>query len=59
MKYKVKFEFYNELGEWKEAYLDNNGEGFTKEDAIDIARQLRENSIETRHVQLAFIRKAV
>lgn len=41
MRYKVEFEFYNELGEWVETFLDNNGEGFTKEDAIDIARQLR------------------
>lgn len=33
MKYEVKFQFRNEYGEWVDDYLNNNGKGFTKEDA--------------------------
>ena len=54
MKYRVNFEFYNELGEWVETFLDNNEKGFTKEEAMDVARQLRER--ECKHVHLEFMR---
>ena len=50
MKYKVVFEFLNPVGEWKETDLSNNEEGFTKEDAEDVARQLRER--EHRNVKV-------
>ena len=50
MKYKVVFEFLNPAGEWKETDLSNNEEGFTKEDAEDVARQLRER--EHRNVKV-------
>lgn len=42
-KYKVTFEFRNSLGEWETDYLNNNGYGFTLNDAEHIAYQLRCN----------------
>lgn len=56
MKYKVNFDFLNELNEWKEADLDNNGEGFTEEEALDVARELIENSTPIRYVQCVELR---
>lgn len=41
VKYKVVFEFRNELEEWVEADLCDNGAGFSEEDALDLARQLK------------------
>lgn len=41
--YKVTFDFRNSLGEWKTDYLNNNGDGFTLEDAEHIAYQLRQS----------------
>lgn len=40
--YKVIFDFYNNRGEWKTDYLNNNDDGFTLEDAEYIAYQLRQ-----------------
>ena len=42
-KYEVDFRFRNEYGEWVADFLNNNGAGFTKTDALDIARQLFES----------------
>ena len=44
-KFKVVFEFLNELGEWVEADLTNNDKGFTFEEAEDVIRKLRYDSI--------------
>lgn len=38
--YRVWFTFENPLGEWVRDYLDDNGKGFSNDDAVDIARQL-------------------
>lgn len=40
MKYEVKFQFRNEYGEWVDDYLNNNGNGFTKEDAESVLYHL-------------------
>lgn len=40
--YRVWFTFRNILGEDVRDYLDNNGEGFNPMDALDVARELRE-----------------
>jgi len=43
-RYIVKFQFRNELGEWKDDYFSDNGNGWTIRDAEAIAEQLiREN----------------
>ena len=39
-KYRVRFEFRNELGEMVDTYLDGNGEGLCEEDALQLAREL-------------------
>ena len=39
--YKVTFDFLNTAGDWITTYLDNNGDGFTLEDAEHIAYQLK------------------
>lgn len=39
--YRVWFTFRNGLGEEVRDYLDNNGEGFSDDDAIDVSRQLK------------------
>jgi hypothetical protein len=57
MKYKVNFDFLNELNEWKEADLDNNGEGFTEAEAIEVARQLIESSTPCKCVQCVELRE--
>ena len=41
-RYKVEFEFRNGRGEWVKDYLNNNGEGFTHEDAVYIAKDFQE-----------------
>ena len=41
--YKVTFDFLNTAGAWIATYLDNNGDGFTLEDAEQIAYQLEHN----------------
>ena len=50
-KYIVRFEFYA-MGEWKEDYLTNNGNGFIWYDATYIAQDfnLREN-IRNAHIE--------
>lgn len=40
--FKVTFRFRNDLGQWMWDSLSNNGKGFTREDAEDVARQLHE-----------------
>ncbi len=49
-KYKVNYEFmYADAdisdGKWHEDYLDNNGAGFTFEEAEDVACKLRASTI--------------
>lgn len=41
--YKVTFDFLNTAGDWITTYLDNNGDGFTLEDAEHIAYQLKQS----------------
>ena len=41
--YKVTFDFLNAAGDWITTYLDNNGDGFTLEDAENIAYQLKQH----------------
>ena len=45
MMYKVTFDFrindFDSDGKWHNDYLDNNGEGFTYEEAEDLAQHLR------------------
>lgn len=41
VKYRVVFEFRNELGEWVEDDLCDNGAGFSEEDALQIAREMQ------------------
>lgn len=43
MTYKVLFEYHNQLGGLTRDCLSNNGKGFTREDAEDVARQLKAN----------------
>ena len=40
MGYRVWFTFRNGLGEDVRDYLDNNGEGFTPDDALNCAREM-------------------
>jgi len=40
MRYKVTFQFVNDLGKWTDDYLDNNGEGFDLEEASETATEL-------------------
>ena len=52
MKFRVKFEFKNNDlevsdGKFHNDYLDNNGAGFSYEDACDVARELHYNSAAT------------
>lgn len=49
-KYKVVFEFmYADAdvsdGKWHKDYLDNNGAGFTFEEAEDVASEIRASTI--------------
>lgn len=55
-KYAVNFQFYNDNGEWHDDELNNNGEGFTREEANSIAQQIsdREN---TRDVEIIELRR--
>lgn len=39
--YRVWYTFENELGEWVRTYLDNNGEGFSNDEAVDLASELK------------------
>lgn len=52
MRFRVEFEFRNNDlevsdGKFHNDYLDNNGAGFSYEDACDVARELRYNSAAT------------
>lgn len=52
MKFRVEFEFRNNDlevsdGKFHNDYLDNNGAGFSYEDACDVARELHYNSAAT------------
>ena len=46
MSYKITFEFKDEYGGTVKDYLNRNGKGFSYEDAVEIARQLREHGNE-------------
>lgn len=39
-KYRVLFLFRNDFGDWVDDYLDCNGDGFTYEDALYIAKEM-------------------
>ena len=39
--YRVYYTFRNELGEDVRTFLDNNSEGFTPDDALDVAKELQ------------------
>lgn len=53
MKYEVRFQFKNSLGEWKDDYLNNNGKGFTMEEAEAVALDLVNTSVViTRNVHI-------
>lgn len=41
MLYKVLFNFVNDLGETRRDFLSNNGRGFNRADAEDLAQELR------------------
>lgn len=50
-KYKVVFEFMCadadvSDGKWHKDYLDNNGDGFTFEEAEDVASEIRTSTIQ-------------
>lgn len=50
MKYRVEYEFMNTDmettdGMYHETYLDNNGEGFTLQDAEDVAFELIQSDV--------------
>lgn len=50
MKYRIEFEFMNTDvettdGKWHKDFLDNNGAGFTFEDAEYVACELRASTI--------------
>lgn len=39
-RYRVVFEFRNDLGEWVETYLDGCGEGLCEDDAVKLVREM-------------------
>ena len=45
--YKVLFTFINHYGEEKEDFLDNNGQGFTLEEAQYVSTNLRQGNVVT------------
>lgn len=51
-RYMVKFEFRNELGEWKDDYLSNNGNGFTLKEAKEIVCQLEREYISNVKIEV-------
>lgn len=54
--YRVYYEFYYyPYGKWIEAYLDNNGRGFTKEDAEFCADHLKHVEEWTRNIRIEAI----
>lgn len=53
--YQIKFEFRNELGEWKEDYYWNGGRGWVIRDAEAIAEQLKREYV--RNVRIEEITK--
>ena len=44
-KYKIAFEILCGDRDWKETFLDNNGDGFTYNEAEDILYQLRTDNV--------------
>ena len=46
-RYQVIFTFINFNGEKKEDFLDNNGQGFTFEEAENVSRNLQHESAVT------------
>lgn len=43
--YRVVFQFYNDYGYVVDDYIDNNGNGFTKDEADYLALQIAHSSI--------------
>lgn len=52
MNYFVEYEFRNGRDEWVREFLNNNGEGYAREDAEYIAYQIETNSIPSRYVEV-------
>ena len=46
-RYQVIFTFINFNGDEKEDFLDNNGQGFTIEEAENVSRYLQQGSVVT------------
>ena len=46
-RYQVIFTFINFNGDEKEDFLDNNGQGFTIEEAENVSRNLRQGNAVT------------
>ena len=44
-RYQVIYTFVNFNGDEKEAFLDNNGQGFTIEEAENVSRDLQHGSV--------------
>lgn len=61
MKFRVEFEFKNNDlevsdGKFHKDYLDNNGAGFSYEDACDVARELHLTSVtDNRNIKIVEI----
>lgn len=54
-KYKVEFDFKNDHGDWVRTEYDNNGEGYSSQDASDIKRQLIQNGM--KNVKMILIKE--
>ena len=46
-RYQVIYTFVNFNGDEKEDFLDNNGQGFTFEEAENVSRKLQRDNVET------------
>lgn len=46
-RYQVIYTFVNFNGDEKEDFLDNNGQGFTFEEAENVSRNLQQGSVVT------------
>lgn len=50
--YKIEFEQQDEYGDWVRAELDNNGDGYSIQDACDIKRQMVQNGLKGVIIEL-------
>ena len=54
-KYKVEFDSRNDRDDWVRTEYDNNGEGYSSQDACDIKRQLIQNGM--KNVKMILIKE--